>query len=73
MQIKIAEESAECEHKLAMEFCWKPVCNNCVVNFRFTENDIQIVQQCFKYTATVLTSTLAFQNERKLKNQTQVC
>jgi hypothetical protein len=40
---------------------------------RFTESDIQVVQQCFRYTATVLTSTLAFQNERKLKNQTQAC
>ncbi|XP_076468389.1 cGMP-dependent 3',5'-cyclic phosphodiesterase-like [Babylonia areolata] len=37
----------------------------------FTDTDIQIVRQCFTYTATVLTSTLAFQNERKLKIQTQ--
>ncbi|XP_076446351.1 cGMP-dependent 3',5'-cyclic phosphodiesterase-like [Babylonia areolata] len=47
----------------------------CLVNKangqRFTDSDIQIVQQCFKYTATVITSTLAFQNERKLKIQTQ--
>ncbi|XP_025087728.1 cGMP-dependent 3',5'-cyclic phosphodiesterase-like isoform X6 [Pomacea canaliculata] len=47
----------------------------CLVNKsngqRFGDDDIQIVRQCFKYTATVLTSTLAFQNERKLKNQTQ--
>ncbi|RUS89465.1 hypothetical protein EGW08_002762, partial [Elysia chlorotica] len=47
----------------------------CVVNKsndqEFTESDAEIIRQCFKYTATVLTSTLAFQNERKLKNQTQ--
>ncbi|GFR79696.1 LOW QUALITY PROTEIN: phosphodiesterase [Elysia marginata] len=61
-----------------------PVCINdskdllalaCVVNKcnhqEFTETDADIIRQCFKYTATVLTSTLAFQNERKLKNQTQ--
>ncbi|XP_070198200.1 cGMP-dependent 3',5'-cyclic phosphodiesterase-like isoform X2 [Littorina saxatilis] len=47
----------------------------CLVNKckgeQFSETDIQIVLQCFKYTSTVLASTLAFQNERKLKNQTQ--
>ncbi|KAK3741003.1 hypothetical protein RRG08_005693 [Elysia crispata] len=47
----------------------------CVVNKsnhqEFNESDADIIRQCFKYTATVLTSTLAFQNERKLKNQTQ--
>uniref|UniRef100_A0A2C9LI80 GAF domain-containing protein n=1 Tax=Biomphalaria glabrata TaxID=6526 RepID=A0A2C9LI80_BIOGL len=47
----------------------------CVVNKsnneQFTQQDIDTILQCFKYTATVLTSTLAFQNERKLKNQTQ--
>ncbi|GFN82268.1 cGMP-dependent 3',5'-cyclic phosphodiesterase-like [Plakobranchus ocellatus] len=37
----------------------------------FNKSDADIIRQCFKYTATVLTSTLAFQNERKLKNQTQ--
>ncbi|KAK0045332.1 cGMP-dependent 3 5-cyclic phosphodiesterase, partial [Biomphalaria pfeifferi] len=40
-------------------------------NEQFTQQDIDTILQCFKYTATVLTSTLAFQNERKLKNQTQ--
>ncbi|BFZ24366.1 hypothetical protein BsWGS_27405 [Bradybaena similaris] len=61
-----------------------PVCVNdsqellalaCVVNKQnqqqFNDTDIEIIHQCFKYTATVLISTLAFQNERKLKNQTQ--
>ncbi|BFZ15143.1 hypothetical protein BsWGS_18182 [Bradybaena similaris] len=47
----------------------------CLVNKcngeEFNKADIDTVYQCFKYTATVLTSTLAFQNERKLKNQTQ--
>ncbi|KAL8605203.1 hypothetical protein ACOMHN_031144 [Nucella lapillus] len=47
----------------------------CLVNkdngHRFTDSDIEIVEQCFKYTATVITSTLAFQNEQRLKNQTQ--
>ncbi|WAQ97874.1 PDE2A-like protein [Mya arenaria] len=47
----------------------------CLVNklngHRFTEKDISTIRQCFRYTATVLTSTLAFQNERKLKVQTQ--
>ncbi|KAL5012349.1 hypothetical protein ScPMuIL_010900 [Solemya velum] len=38
---------------------------------KFTEDDIFSIHQCFRYTAAVLTSTLAFQNERKLKIQTQ--
>lgn len=38
----------------------------------FTNDDLQAILQCFQYTSTVLTSTLAFQNERKLKLQTQV-
>ncbi|XP_061164662.1 cGMP-dependent 3',5'-cyclic phosphodiesterase-like isoform X2 [Saccostrea echinata] len=47
----------------------------CVVNKKDAENfsneDLQTILQCFQYTSTVLTSTLAFQNERKLKLQTQ--
>ncbi|XP_050417227.1 cGMP-dependent 3',5'-cyclic phosphodiesterase isoform X1 [Patella vulgata] len=47
----------------------------CVLNKkgadRFCGDDAQAIRKCFQYTATVLTSTLAFQNERKLKNQTQ--
>ncbi|XP_041357015.1 cGMP-dependent 3',5'-cyclic phosphodiesterase-like isoform X2 [Gigantopelta aegis] len=47
----------------------------CVINKKgtigFTSEDIHGIHQCFQYTATVLTSTLAFQNERKLKDQTQ--
>ncbi|XP_046549906.1 LOW QUALITY PROTEIN: cGMP-dependent 3',5'-cyclic phosphodiesterase-like [Haliotis rubra] len=44
----------------------------CVANKkRFTSEDVYAIHQCFQYTATVLTSTLAFQNERKLKIQTQ--
>nr|XP_022323463.1 cGMP-dependent 3',5'-cyclic phosphodiesterase-like isoform X6 [Crassostrea virginica] len=47
----------------------------CVVNKKdtehFTNDDLQAILQCFQYTSTVLTSTLAFQNERKLKLQTQ--
>ena len=39
---------------------------------RFTDRDISCVQQCFRYTATVLTSTIAFQNERRLKLHSQV-
>ncbi|XP_074649762.1 cGMP-dependent 3',5'-cyclic phosphodiesterase-like isoform X2 [Tubulanus polymorphus] len=46
----------------------------CVVNkraaTRFNSDDIAAIQECFEYTATVLTSTLAFQKEQKLKNQT---
>ncbi|XP_060579444.1 cGMP-dependent 3',5'-cyclic phosphodiesterase-like [Ruditapes philippinarum] len=38
---------------------------------RFSDRDISCIHQCFRYTSTVLTSTLAFQNERKLKQQTQ--
>ncbi|XP_021362109.1 cGMP-dependent 3',5'-cyclic phosphodiesterase-like isoform X1 [Mizuhopecten yessoensis] len=37
----------------------------------FTSEDLQTIQTCFKYTAAILTNTLAFQNERKLKKQTQ--
>ncbi|XP_046331739.1 cGMP-dependent 3',5'-cyclic phosphodiesterase-like isoform X1 [Haliotis rufescens] len=47
----------------------------CVANKKgtigFTSEDVYAIHQCFQYTATVLTSTLAFQNERKLKIQTQ--
>ncbi|CAG5118533.1 unnamed protein product, partial [Candidula unifasciata] len=47
----------------------------CMVNKenqqQFNEEDIEMIHQCFRYTATVLSSTLAFQNERKLKDQTQ--
>ncbi|XP_056010642.1 cGMP-dependent 3',5'-cyclic phosphodiesterase-like isoform X1 [Ostrea edulis] len=47
----------------------------CVVNKKeaenFTNDDLQAILQCFQYTSTVLTSTLAFQNERKLKLHTQ--
>ncbi|XP_060080047.1 uncharacterized protein LOC132559446, partial [Ylistrum balloti] len=37
----------------------------------FTSGDVETIQTCFKYTAAILTNTLAFQNERKLKKQTQ--
>ncbi|XP_033743136.1 cGMP-dependent 3',5'-cyclic phosphodiesterase-like isoform X2 [Pecten maximus] len=37
----------------------------------FTSDDVETIQTCFKYTAAILTNTLAFQNERKLKKQTQ--
>ncbi|XP_071126265.1 cGMP-dependent 3',5'-cyclic phosphodiesterase-like isoform X7 [Mytilus edulis] len=47
----------------------------CLVNKKdkesFNNDDIHIIKECFQYTSTVLTSTLAFQNERKLKIQTQ--
>lgn len=47
----------------------------CVVNKldkdSFTSEDVHVIKQCFQYTSSVLTSTLAFQNERKLKIQTQ--
>lgn len=43
-----------------------------VISCSFTNDDLQAILQCFQYTSTVLTSTLAFQNERKLKLQTQV-
>jgi hypothetical protein len=39
---------------------------------RFDDSDEDAIHLCFKYTATVLHSTLSVQNERKLKNQTQV-
>lgn len=39
---------------------------------RFTDQDEHVVQHCFHYTGTVLTSTLAFQKEQKLKCECQV-
>lgn len=39
---------------------------------RFTEQDERVIQHCFHYTSTVLTSTLAFQKEQKLKCECQV-
>lgn len=44
----------------------------CVCMFSFTESDIEAMNMCFKYTVTVLTSTIAVQNERRLKKQTEV-
>uniref|UniRef100_A0A8C6WTA4 Phosphodiesterase n=1 Tax=Neogobius melanostomus TaxID=47308 RepID=A0A8C6WTA4_9GOBI len=39
---------------------------------RHTEADEHVIQHCFCYTSTVLTSTLAFQKEQKLKVECQV-
>lgn len=39
---------------------------------RHTEADEYAIQHCFCYTSTVLTSTLAFQKEQKLKVECQV-
>uniref|UniRef100_A0A8D2D6K5 Phosphodiesterase n=1 Tax=Sciurus vulgaris TaxID=55149 RepID=A0A8D2D6K5_SCIVU len=38
---------------------------------RFTDQDEHVIQHCFHYTGTVLTSTLAFQKEQKLKCECQ--
>lgn len=38
----------------------------------YTEADERKIQHCFCYTSTVLTSTLAFQKEQKLKCECQV-
>lgn len=38
---------------------------------RYTEADEHVIQHCFCYTSTVLTSTLAFQKEQKLKFECQ--
>ncbi|KAI4581253.1 hypothetical protein MJG53_020841, partial [Ovis ammon polii x Ovis aries] len=37
----------------------------------FTDQDERVTQHCFHYTSTVLTSTLAFQKEQKLKCECQ--
>ncbi|KAK2100919.1 cGMP-dependent 3',5'-cyclic phosphodiesterase [Saguinus oedipus] len=39
----------------------------------FTDQDEHVIQHCFHYTSTVLTSTLAFQKEQKLKCECQTC
>lgn len=39
---------------------------------RFTDQDKHVIEHCFHYTSTVLTSTLAFQKEQKLKCECQV-
>ncbi|XP_016112282.1 cGMP-dependent 3',5'-cyclic phosphodiesterase-like [Sinocyclocheilus grahami] len=39
---------------------------------RYMEADEHVIQHCFCYTSTVLTSTLAFQKEQKLKFECQV-
>uniref|UniRef100_A0AAR2JTE0 Phosphodiesterase n=1 Tax=Pygocentrus nattereri TaxID=42514 RepID=A0AAR2JTE0_PYGNA len=39
---------------------------------RYTAADEHLIQHCFCYTSTVLTSTLAFQKEQKLKFECQV-
>lgn len=41
------------------------------VHLGFSERDVRIVQSCFKYTGTVLTTTLAYQTEQRLKTQTE--
>lgn len=38
----------------------------------YTDTDEHKIQHCFCYTSTVLTSTLAFQKEQKLKCECQV-
>ncbi|XP_065136382.1 cGMP-dependent 3',5'-cyclic phosphodiesterase isoform X1 [Paramisgurnus dabryanus] len=38
---------------------------------RYNETDEHVIQHCFCYTSTVLTSTLAFQKEQKLKFECQ--
>uniref|UniRef100_A0AAY4ELQ0 Phosphodiesterase n=1 Tax=Denticeps clupeoides TaxID=299321 RepID=A0AAY4ELQ0_9TELE len=38
---------------------------------RYTQADEHVIQHCFCYTSTVLTSTLAFQKEQKLKLECQ--
>ncbi|KAB0399169.1 hypothetical protein E2I00_003556, partial [Balaenoptera physalus] len=38
----------------------------------FTDQDERVIQHCFHYTSTVLTSTLAFQKEQKLKYDVSV-
>uniref|UniRef100_A0A8C1JXX2 Phosphodiesterase 2A n=1 Tax=Cyprinus carpio TaxID=7962 RepID=A0A8C1JXX2_CYPCA len=54
--------------------CWFSKCINmmfcCVL--RYMEADEHVIQHCFCYTSTVLTSTLAFQKEQKLKFECQV-
>ncbi|ELU14020.1 hypothetical protein CAPTEDRAFT_109907, partial [Capitella teleta] len=80
-------EQAELEEHLSLSFrCLLavPVCSKtegnviaiaCIANKlhneTFNESDEDVIHLCFKYTATVLHSTLSVQNERKLKNQTQ--
>ena len=39
----------------------------------FSERDVEAVNYCFKFTASVIHSALAVQKERKLKDRTQVC
>jgi len=39
---------------------------------QFTERDVAVVQQVFKYTMNVLHAAVAVQNERRLKLQTEV-
>jgi len=47
----------------------------CMINKKnanqFTDGDCERIRYCFEYTAAVLTSTLAVQNEIRLKKQTQ--
>ncbi|XP_040820045.1 cGMP-dependent 3',5'-cyclic phosphodiesterase isoform X2 [Ochotona curzoniae] len=48
-----------------------PHCEPSCPTPRFTEQDEHVIQHCFHYTGTVLTSTLAFQKEQKLKCECQ--
>ena len=50
----------------------KSVFNNLCLIDRFSEADELTVTHCFTYTAAVLHSAIAVQNERRLKTQTQV-
>ena len=40
--------------------------------YRFTQGDEDVVRHCFRYTVPVLTSVIALQKERQLKQETQV-
>lgn len=82
--MKVLRRYIDCE--VTSSICIPVVCRisnevmavTCLINKRgsscdrFTESDEQIVCHCFTYTAPVLHSTIAVQNERKIKNQTQV-
>lgn len=48
------------------------LCTSVFLMCRHTEVDEHAIQHCFCYTSTVLTSTLAFQKEQKLKVECQV-
>ncbi|VDP69165.1 unnamed protein product [Schistosoma curassoni] len=52
-----------------------PIAVVCLINKRdsqFTQSDERIIEECFRFVAPILLSSLAYQNERYIRDRTEV-